>query len=73
MDKLKKHIPRIVTVTLVVVALLFAWLLYRRYQARPWTRDGQVRADTVKIAPRVSGYLVEINVKDNRLSQMSHY
>jgi multidrug resistance efflux pump len=65
-NELKKHIPKIATITLVVVALLFAWLLYGRYRARPWTRDGQVRANTVKIAPRVSGYLVEIGVKDNQ-------
>lgn len=65
-DDVKKHLPKIVTITLVVVALLAAWLLYRRYAARPWTRDGQVRADVVKIAPRVSGYLKKIAVTDNQ-------
>ena len=65
-DKLKKHIPKLVTITLVVVALCFAYALYIRWADRPWTRDGQVRADVVKIAPRVSGYLVEVPVKDNQ-------
>jgi multidrug resistance efflux pump len=65
-DKLKKHIPKLVTIALVIVALFSAWLLYNRYMAHPWTRDAQVRADVVKIAPRVSGYLVQVAVKDNQ-------
>jgi multidrug resistance efflux pump len=66
MDKVKMPVHKIVTSTLVVVALCSAWLLYGRYVAQPWTRDGQVRADVVKIAPRVSGYLVQVAVKDNQ-------
>ena len=66
MDRIKKHVPKLVTITLVVVSLVFAYLLYSRYVARPWTRDGQVRAVTVPIDPRVSGYLVEVAVKDNQ-------
>lgn len=63
---IKKHLPKLVTATLVVVALLVAYTLYDRYDSRPWTRDGQVRADMVKIAPRVSGYLVHVAIKDNQ-------
>ena len=66
MDTARRHIPKIVTITLVAVALLCAYLLYNRFMARPWTRDGQVRADVVKIAPRVGGYLVKVAVKDNQ-------
>ena len=66
MDNLKKHLPKIVTITLVVVALAFAYALHRRRTTRPWTRDGQVRADVVQIAPRVSGYLDQVAVKDNQ-------
>ena len=66
MDRIKKHVPKLVTITLVVVALVSAYLLYSRYTERPWTRDGQVRAVTVAIDPRVSGYLVEVAVKDNQ-------
>ena len=29
------------------------WTSYEQYLARPWTRDGQVRANVVGIAPRV--------------------
>ncbi len=65
-DSLKKLIPKLVTASVVVVAAVCAYLLYSRYQSHPWTRDGQVRADVVQIAPRVSGYLVKIAVKDNQ-------
>ena len=63
---LKQLVPKLVTVTLIGVAVLVATMLYQRYKAHPWTRDGQVRADVVKIAPRVSGYLVKVHVKDNQ-------
>ena len=66
MELLKRQVPKLVTITLLVVAAISAWLLYRQYSAQPWTRDGMVRADIVKIAPRVSGYLVQIAVKDNQ-------
>ena len=66
MDKVKRHVPKLVTISLVVVALFCAYALYSRYSAKPWTRDGQVRADVVKIAPRVSGYLVQVAVQDNQ-------
>jgi multidrug resistance efflux pump len=65
MDKIKQHRSKLVTLSVVAIALLCAWLLYCRYQAQPWTRDGQVRAHVVKIVPRVSGYLVEVAISDN--------
>lgn len=63
---MKKLIPKLVTASVVVVAAVCAYGLSIRYQSNPWTRDGQVRADVVQIAPRVSGYLVKIAVKDNQ-------
>lgn len=56
------------TVTLIVVALatLAAFTLYRLYLANPWTRDGQVRANVVGIAPRISGPVVHVAVHDNQ-------
>jgi multidrug resistance efflux pump len=65
-DTIKGHAPKLVTLTLVVAAAVCAYLLYRRYVTHPWTRDGQVRASVVKIAPRVSGYLVQVAVRDNQ-------
>ena len=54
-------------VTLVVVALA-AWaalVLYERYIHDPWTRDSQVRANIVGIAPRVSGPIVRVAVRED--------
>jgi len=65
-DEIKKYIPKLVTLVLVIVAAFAAFGLYRRYAERPWTRDGQVRADVIKVAPRVSGYVVRVAVRDNQ-------
>jgi len=55
-------------VTLIIVALatLAAFTLYRLYLANPWTRDGQVRANVVGIAPRISGPVIRVAVHDNQ-------
>lgn len=66
MDKLKQYLPKALTFILSAVALICAYLLYGHYSTQPWTRDGQVRADLVKIAPRVGGYLIKVNVNDNQ-------
>ena len=63
---MKNITAKLPTLLLVLVAILAALLVYQRWIDRPWTRDGQVRADIVKIAPRVSGYIVEVAVKDNQ-------
>ena len=66
MDKIKKYIPKFITLALVIVAVFAAVELYRRYTEQPWTRDGQIRADVIKVAPRVSGYVVRVAVSDNQ-------
>ena len=62
----KKVAPKLATLTLAGVAAIAAYALYLRYTERPWTRDGQVRADIIKVAPRVEGYIVQVAVKDNQ-------
>ena len=55
-------------ITLVIVGLA-GWAcfsLYSRYIENPWTRDGQVRANIVQIAPRVSGPIIRVAVRDNQ-------
>jgi multidrug resistance efflux pump len=56
------------SVTLVVIALavVAALLLYGRYINRPWTRDAQIRANVIGIAPRVSGPIIQIPIQDNQ-------
>jgi multidrug resistance efflux pump len=55
-------------ITLVVVALAgwAAVALYQQYIQNPWTRDCQVRANIVGIAPRVSGPITHVAVHDNQ-------
>jgi multidrug resistance efflux pump len=64
-DIMKNIISKLPTLVLVLVAIVVAYMGYQQWIERPWTRDGQVRADIVKIAPRVSGYIVEVAVQDN--------
>lgn len=39
---------------------------FAEYFNNPWTRDGQVRAQVIQVAPRVSGMVVRIAVVDNQ-------
>jgi multidrug resistance efflux pump len=55
-----------ITLVVVALALAAAYVLYHRYSVRPWTRDAQVRANIVGIAPRVYGPIVQIPIKDNQ-------
>ena len=56
----------LVTGLVVVLAIVAALLMYGRYTDRPWTRDAQVRANIVGIAPRVEGPIIQIPIKDNQ-------
>lgn len=55
-----------ITLVVLAIALAAAFVLYERYTAYPWTRDGQVRANIVGIAPRVAGPIIQIPIKDNQ-------
>jgi multidrug resistance efflux pump len=56
----------LITLTIVGLAVWAAVSLYSRYIENPWTRDGQVRANIVGIAPRVSGPIIQVAVRDNQ-------
>ena len=56
----------LITLIIVGLALWAAVSLYLRYIEHPWTRDGQIRANIVGIAPRVSGPIVHVAVYDNQ-------
>jgi multidrug resistance efflux pump len=56
----------LITLTIVGLAVWAAVSLYHRYIEQPWTRDGQVRANIVGIAPRVSGPIIRVAVRDNQ-------
>src|SRR6202007_1428698 len=56
----------LITLIIVGLALWAAVSLYVRYIEHPWTRDGQIRANIVGIAPRVSGPIIHFAVHDNQ-------
>lgn len=55
-----------VTAAVAVLAILVGWWLWDYYINEPWTRDGRIRADVVKVAADVSGVVTEVKVKDNQ-------
>ena len=57
----------VLTGLVVLVAVGVVLYKYRDYVTNPWTRDGQVRAEVIQIAPRVSGPIVMLPIRDNQL------
>ena len=57
-----------VTLTLgaVIAAMLLVIALWQAYVLAPWTRDGRVNAQVVRIAPEVSGTIAEVAVTDDQ-------
>lgn len=58
-----KHVLTLVAVLLAAAASLG---MYERYTSKPWTRDGQVRANVVGVASRVAGPIIQIPIRDNQ-------
>ncbi|MFK2900705.1 HlyD family secretion protein [Dyella jejuensis] len=56
-----------ITAIVVLLAVIIGYALWRHYMYSPWTRDGRVRADVVRIAPDVSGLVTAVNVVDNQI------
>jgi RND family efflux transporter MFP subunit len=60
-------LPIIGTVLVALVGVGAVWILWQDYVARPWTRDGTVRAYIVTLAPEDSGRVIELPIRDNQL------
>jgi multidrug resistance efflux pump len=54
------------TAVVLLIAILVAHALWKHYMYSPWTRDGRVRAEIVRIAPDVTGLVTQVNVIDNQ-------
>ncbi len=65
--KLRILFQFVCTIIVFAVAVLLGKALWNRYMDSPWTRDGRVRADVIKIAADVSGIVVHVAVKDNQV------
>ena len=56
----------IIGLSLLLISLVAVSTAYYRYTSTPWTRHGEVQADIIRVAPRVSGMVSEVMVKDNQ-------
>jgi multidrug resistance efflux pump len=56
----------LMTSLVVLVAVAAIALKYWDYFNNPWTRNGQVRANIIQVAPRVSGPIVQLPIVDNQ-------
>ena len=64
---IKRTMKYLLTSLVLAVSVILLVIKYWDYVANPWTRDGQVRANVVQIAPRVSGPIVQLPIRDNQL------
>jgi multidrug resistance efflux pump len=55
-----------VTAIVVLLAALVGHAMWKHYMYSPWTRDGRVRAEIVRIAPDVAGLVTDVKVIDNQ-------
>jgi multidrug resistance efflux pump len=55
------------TIALVVAATAVAIWMWNHYEGSPWTRDGRVRADVVRVTPDISGLVTSVAVRDNQV------
>ena len=54
------------TLVVFAIAVVAALAIWRRYETRPWTRDGRVRADVVRVASDMGGLVTQVLVHDNQ-------
>lgn len=60
-------VVRVAATAAILVGALFAGIfIWTHYVSGPWTRDGQVLANVVSIAPEVSGRITVLHVVDNQ-------
>ena len=63
---MKPTVRYLVTGAIVLAAFAVGVCRWRVYLQNPWTRDGQVQANVIQIAPRVSGPIVKLPIRDNQ-------
>ncbi len=56
-----------ITLVILVGAVFAGVLIWNQYVTGPWTRDGQVQAEIVNLAPQVSGRIIRLYVSDNQM------
>lgn len=63
--RLQSGLRVVITLALVALAIWAARAMWRHYEVEPWTRDGKVRADIVRVASDVPGLVTRVLVKEN--------
>jgi multidrug resistance efflux pump len=63
---MQRYLKISVTTAAVLVAIVLVAVKYWAYLTNPWTRDGQVRANVIEVASRVSGPIINLPIKDNQ-------
>jgi multidrug resistance efflux pump len=69
MTSILRLIRFLITLAIVAVAVFVVVQIWNVYVLSPWTRDGRVFAQTVVVAPEVSGTIVSVPLTDNQLVQ----
>lgn len=54
------------TIVIVTLAIIVAVWMWKHYERSPWTRDGRVRADVVRVTPDIGGLVTTVAVQDNQ-------
>ncbi|AGH50910.1 MULTISPECIES: efflux RND transporter periplasmic adaptor subunit [Sphingomonadales] len=57
------------TIIIVLLAVIVALWMWNHYERSPWTRDGRVRADVVRVTPDIGGLITQVAVRDNQVVQ----
>lgn len=65
-ERARRLLQFVTTGIILAIAAVVCFVLWDYYTAAPWTRNGQVRVQVADIAPRVSGQIIDIRVRDNQ-------
>ena len=65
-DDLRKFAAKVIFAVVIVTDLLLGVYVLRMYYRHPRTDDAYLRANTVAVAPQVSGTIVELPIRDNQ-------
>ncbi|MBV8684304.1 MAG: biotin/lipoyl-binding protein [Caulobacteraceae bacterium] len=57
------------TLLLTAGAVVVGMGVWRQYESQPWTRDGHVRADVVRVASDEGGLVTQVLVRDNQVAR----
>ena len=70
---MKKYSRYLTTGAVVLIAVAVVLFKYWAYLTNPWTRNGQVQADVIQIATRVSGPIVKLPIHVSYLLYLGQY